>query len=63
MRPYSRCGHDAILRLSLEDVRRNGYMPHVAAGYVNWCGHAQEFVPIPQEDGTCEFVPIIGEAT
>jgi hypothetical protein len=33
------------------------------AAFVNWCGHAQEFVPIPRGDGTCQLVPIIGEAS
>ena len=43
----------------LEDVRRNGSAPYVPAAYVNWCGHAQEFVPILPEDGMCQFVPIM----
>jgi hypothetical protein len=33
------------------------------AAFVNWRGHAQEFVPIPQADGMCQLVPIIGEAS
>jgi len=31
--------------------------------FVNWCGHAQEFIPIPQADRMCQLVPIIGEAS
>jgi hypothetical protein len=63
VRPCSRCGREApIYRFSLADVRRLGWAPFVPAAYVNWCGHAQEVVPIPQADGTCQLVPIIGEA-
>ena len=30
--------------------------------YVNWCGHAQEFVPLPERGGWCRLVPILGDA-
>jgi hypothetical protein len=64
VRPCSRCGREApIFRLRLDDVRRNGWSPFTPAAFVNWCGHAQEFVPIPQADGSCQLVPIIGEVS
>jgi hypothetical protein len=31
--------------------------------YVNSCGHAQEFLPLPNADGTVHLVPILGEAS
>jgi hypothetical protein len=33
-----------------------------AETYVNWCGHAQEVIPFPLEDGRVTFVPVLGEA-
>ena len=30
--------------------------------YVNWCGHAQEVIPVPREDGLVAFVPVLGDA-
>jgi hypothetical protein len=54
VRPCARCGQDApILRLHVEDVRRVGWQPFVPAQYVEWCGHGQKVVPIPQRDGWC----------
>ena len=35
------------------------YMPTIL---VHWCGHGQEVLPIPGEDGKCDLVPVIGEA-
>jgi hypothetical protein len=62
VRPCPRCGREApIFRLGLADVRPNGWSPFMPAPFVNWCGHAQEFVPIPQLDGTCQLVPIVRE--
>jgi hypothetical protein len=51
-----------VFRPRLEDVRRNGSPPFTPAAFVNSCRHAQEFVPVAQEDGTCQLVPIIVEA-
>jgi hypothetical protein len=47
----------------LEDIRRLGWSPYVPTAFVNWCGHAQEIIPIPDADGVCEFIPILGEAS
>jgi hypothetical protein len=45
-------------------VRRLGWQPFAPAEFVNWCGHAQEFVPIPEAEGErCWLIPILGEAT
>jgi hypothetical protein len=41
-----------------------GAVPAAAsAAYVNWCGHAQEFIPLLDAEGWCRLVPVIGEAT
>jgi hypothetical protein len=30
---------------------------------VEWCGHAQEYVPWPEADGYWRMVPVFGEAS
>ena len=32
------------------------------ARFVNWCGHAQELIPVPDEGGWVRLVPVIGTA-
>jgi hypothetical protein len=49
--------------LRVEDVRRVGWQAYVPAQYVEWCGHGQEVIPIPQRDGWCLLVPVLGEAS
>ena len=62
-RPCLRCGTPTpVYRMALEDVRRNGWIPFLPTIVVHWCGHGQEVLPIPAEDGTCDLVPVIGEA-
>jgi hypothetical protein len=64
VRQCSRCGRDAPLyRLRLEHLRMIGWRLYTQVEYVNWCGHAQEFIPLPHEDGWRRLVPVIGEAT
>jgi len=47
-----RCGRVAqVFRLSLADLRSAGYEPCRPGTYVNWCGHAQEFIPWPTAEG------------
>jgi hypothetical protein len=36
---------------------------YAPAEYVNSCGHAQEFIPLPEAEGWRRLVPVIGEAT
>jgi hypothetical protein len=40
-----------------------GWRLYAPAEYVNWCGHAQEFIPLPEAEGWCRLVPVIGAAT
>jgi len=30
------------------------------ARFVNWCGHAQELIPVPDEGGWVRLVPVVG---
>ena len=32
------------------------------AGFTSWCGHGQEFIPMPDEGNWVRLVPIIGTA-
>jgi len=47
--------------MTVEDVRRNGWIIYMPTIGVHGCGHGQE-VLIPGEDGKCDLVPVIGEA-
>ena len=60
-----RCGRDApMMRLSHADLRRAGYTLFGRDQYfVNWCGHGQEFITVPDTAGMWWLVPIIGEAS
>jgi hypothetical protein len=52
-----------VLRMTVEDVRRNGWIIYLPTIVVHWSGHGQEEVlPIPGRDGNCDLVPLIGEA-
>lgn len=64
VRACLRCGREAPLyRFRLEHLRMIGWRLYAPAEYVNWCGHAQEFIPLPEAEGWCRLVPVIGEAT
>ena len=63
IRPCARCGRAVpIDRFRLEHLRMIGWQLFAPATFVNWCGHAQEFVPLPDGAGWCWLVPVIGEA-
>ena len=58
-----RCGREApTYRFRLDQLRLVGWRLFASAEYVNWCGHAQEFVALPERGGWCRLVPVIGEA-
>jgi hypothetical protein len=50
-----------VLRLRYEDLLVDGWKPMKTMSIVNWCGHGQEFVPVPEAHGYWLFVPIMGE--
>ena len=59
-----RCGAVAkVMRLSATDLRYAGYEAWKPGAYVNWCGHAQEFIPWLNAEGLFSLVPIVGEAS
>jgi hypothetical protein len=60
--PCARCGSVApMIRLSQADLRRAGYTPLGRDQYfVNWCGHGQEFITVPDTAGMWWLVPIVG---
>ncbi len=63
MRLCARCGREApIFRFRTEHLRLIGWQPYHVEAYMNWCGHGQEFISWPQEDGTVQLVPLVGEA-
>lgn len=63
-RPCPRCGSPTpIYRLAVADVLRNGWRCFAPATLVHWCGHGGEVIPIPDADGVCDLVPVMGEAT
>ena len=37
--------------------------PFDVFGYVEWCGHAQEVIPLPRDDGWWGEIPVLGEAS
>jgi len=50
----------AIHRHRFEHLMWSGW-PTTPMVVVNWCGHGQEFVPWPEEDGYWVLVPIVGK--
>ncbi len=62
-RPCSRCGREApIFRFRVEHLKLVGWRLFAVASYTNWCGHGQEFIPVPLANGRVTFVPVVGEA-
>ncbi len=64
--PRPGCGREVPVRFKgfrVEHLRHVGWQAYRVASYVNWCGHAQEVIPLPQPDGLVELVPVLGEAT
>lgn len=59
-----RCGAAVpLMRLSHVDLCRAGYTLFGRDQYfVNWCGHGQEFITVPDTAGMWWLVPILGEA-
>jgi len=63
--PRPRCGRDVPIYddFRLVDLKRLGWSLFTPATYVNWCGHAQEFLPIPVTHERARLVPVLGEAS
>ena len=51
-----------IRRYRYETLRQIGWPLFRVARYVEWCGHGQELIPVPDEGEWVRLVPIIGTA-
>jgi len=51
-----------IRRYSHQALRLIGWPLYRVASVVQWCGHRQEFIPVPVEGEWVRMVPIIGTA-
>jgi len=63
--PCVRCGLEVASRFRgfrVENLEHVGWRLFQPTSYVNWCGHAQEIIPVPLADGRVTFVPVLGEA-
>jgi len=43
-------------------LRQIGWPLFRVARYVEWCGHGQELIPVPDEEEWVRMVPVIGRA-
>ena len=51
-----------IRRYRYETLRQIGWPLFRIARFVNWCGHEQELIPVPDDAGWVRLVPVIGTA-
>ncbi len=51
-----------VFRFREEHLRLIGWSLYTVASYTNWCGHSQEFIPLPEPDGWVRLVLVVGEA-
>jgi hypothetical protein len=62
-RPCPTCGREApVYRFRVEHLKLVGWRLFTVATYTNWCDHGQEFIPVPDDDGWCRLIPVLGEA-
>jgi len=62
--PCPRCGREVASRFRgfrVEHLSHVGWSLFRASSYINWCGHAQEVIPVPMRHGRVSFVPVLGE--
>ncbi len=63
-RPCLRCGREApVFRFRVEHLKLMGWRLYAVASYTNWCGHGQEFIPVPDDGAWCWMIPVLSEAT
>ena len=43
-------------------MRMLKWRPYDVVRVIAWCGHAQEFILVPEADGWCSEIPVLGEA-
>ncbi len=52
-----------MFRFGEEPLHLGGRRLFAVAEYTNRCGHGQEFISVPENDGWCQMIPVRGEAT
>jgi hypothetical protein len=63
-RPCPRCGREiAVVTLPSEHLRSWGWHPLQLSGYIEWCGHRVEGIPVPTVDGRWRLIVVEGEAS
>src|SRR5262244_589833 len=61
--PRPGCGREyPIRRYRYETLRQIGWPLFRVARFVNWCGHAQELIPVPDDAEWVRLVPVISTA-
>jgi hypothetical protein len=50
-------------RFRQERLRLIGWHLFTVASFTNWCGHGQEFIPLPDDDGWVRLVPVWDQMT
>jgi hypothetical protein len=51
-----------LRRYRYETLRQIGWPLFRVARYVEWCGHGQELIPVPDDAEWVRLVPVIGMA-
>ena len=49
-----------LRRYRYETLRQIGWPLFRVARFVNWCGHGQELIPLPDEGEWVRMVPVLG---
>jgi hypothetical protein len=61
--PRPGCGREyPIRRYRYRTLRLIGWPLYRVASVVQWCGHRQEFIPVPDEGEWIRLIPLMGEA-
>ena len=62
--PCPTCGREiAVVTLPPEHLRFWGRQPLQLSGYVEWCDHRVEGIPVPDGDGCGRLIVVEAEAT
>ena len=62
-RACPRCRREVpVNRWPVSTLRTQGWQPYGLATWVEWCGHQQEVVLVPEGDGWYSEIPVLGEA-
>ena len=51
-----------LRRYRYHHLRMIGWELYRVASFTSWCGHGQEFIPVPDEGDWIRLVPIVGKA-